>query len=336
MKPPASTSGCARRTGCWLCHRCRPAALGCVRRFPGPHRRGGRKLTIGVTLSTITSPYASAWVREINRYAREKGCRLVLLDAQFDIQREAFNIDTFMAKRVDAIVVIAVDSQGSRAALRKAARRGFRVICCNATVDDPQSLGVRAFSGPNCYQEAVNVAKFVIGRTKHANAVMITGDPGFSPTIDRQQGFLDTIAREAPGIKMLDIQTGHFMREDSQTVMSAFITKYGRKIEVVYGQDDNMTAGAVNALKAAHYTLQDKPLVVSVGAMADGLPLVQEGWIDGTIMQSPRDDARLALDTALRIIAGKQTKPFENYFLVTYPVDKSNVQAAIDMHLWDD
>ena len=164
---------------------------------------------------------------------------------------------------------------------------------------------------------------------------MITGDPGFSPTNDRQQGFLDTIAREGPGITMLDIQTGHFMREDSQTVMSALITKYGRKIDVVYGQDDNMTAGAVNALKAAHYTLKDKPLVVSVGAMADGLPLVKEGWIDGTIMQSPRDDARLAVDTALAIINGKQKEPFKNYFLTTYPVDKGNVQEAIDLHLWD-
>jgi ribose transport system substrate-binding protein len=294
------------------------------------------KIVLGVSMSTITSPYASAWVREINRYARENHCKLIVLDAQFDIQREAFNVDNFMAKRVDAIVVIAVDSKSSRAALRKAARRGFCVICCNATVDDPQALGVRAFSGPNCYEEAVNVAKFVIRRKPQANAVMITGDPGFSPTIDRQQGFVDTIAREAPGIKMLDIQTGNFMRENSQRIMSDFITRYGKKIDVVYGQDDNMTAGAVNALKAAGYTLQDKPLVVSIGAMADGLPLVAEGWIDGTIMQSPRDDARLALDTALRIIAGKQTEPFKNYFLITYPVDKSNVQEAIDMHLWDD
>jgi ribose transport system substrate-binding protein len=297
---------------------------------------GGPTVTIGVTMSTFTSPYASATIRELNRCAREKGCGLILLDAEYDIQREAFNIDNFMAKRVDAILVIAVDSKGSRAALRKAARRGFPVICCNATVDEPQSLGVRAYSGPNCYQEAVNVAEFAMRHRPHGKAVMITGDPGFSVTNERQQGFLDAIARRQPGIRMLDIQTANFMRENAQRIMSDFITKYGRQIDIVYGQDDNMTAGAINALKAAGYTLADKPLVVSIGAMADGLPLVQEGWIDGTIMQSPRDDARLALDTALRIAAGKQADPFQSYFINTYPVDKKNVQEAVSMHLWDD
>ncbi len=96
-----------------------------------------------------------------------------------------------------------------------------------------------------------------------------------------------------------------------------------------------MTAGAVNALRTAGYTLASKPTVISIGAMADGLPLVKEGWIDSTILQSPRVDCRLAADTAMAILEGRQAEPFRNYFMADSPVDRSNVQEVIDMRLWD-
>ncbi|MCX6089383.1 MAG: sugar ABC transporter substrate-binding protein [Candidatus Atribacteria bacterium] len=293
------------------------------------------KVRLGVCMSTFTSPYASAMVKTFKSYCQEKGYDLVILDAQLDIQKEANNIDDLMAKKVNAIMVNAVDSEGSRAALKKAADAGFVVICSNTTVNNPQELGIRAYTGPNCYDEAVTAAKDAIKRNPKANVVMITGTPGYSAAIDREKGFTDTIAKEAPEMKMLDIQTANWMREDTQRVMSDYITKYGDKINIVYVHDDNMTVGAVNALKAAGYTLETKPIIISVGAMADGLPLIKEGWIDSSMMQSPITDAQLAVDTAVDIMNGKQTEKYKDYFMATPPVDKSNVQKVIDMHIWD-
>ena len=77
-------------------------------------------------MASFTAPYASAAVREYRRYSHEKGIHLLLLDAQHDIQREAFNIDTLVARKVDAILVNVVDLKGSRAALKKAAKNEER------------------------------------------------------------------------------------------------------------------------------------------------------------------------------------------------------------------
>ncbi len=60
--------------------------------------------TIGVCMSTFNSPCASAAVREFKRYADEKGVDLILLDSQQDIQRESSNIQTLLARGVDAIL----------------------------------------------------------------------------------------------------------------------------------------------------------------------------------------------------------------------------------------
>jgi len=294
-----------------------------------------KKITLGVSMSTFSSPYASAMVKAYKNYCAEKGYNLIILDSQLDIQKEASNIDNLMAQKVDAIMVNAVDSEGSRAALKKAADAGFIVICSNSTVSDPAEIGIRAYTGPNYYQQAVMAAKVAIQHNPKGKVVMITGTPGYSAAIDREKGFTDTVAKEAPEMKILDIQTGNWMREDAQRVMADFITRFGDEIDIVYTHDDNMTVGAVNALKAAGYTLENKPFVVSIGAMADGLPLVQEGWIDSTIQQSPIEDSQLSVDVAVAIINGQQTEKYKDYFMDTPPVDKSNVQKVIDMHIWD-
>ncbi len=293
------------------------------------------KIVLGVSMSTFSSPYASAMVKAYKNYCAEKGYELIILDSQLDIQKEANNIDDLMAKKVNAIMVNAVDSEGSRAALKKAADAGFVVICSNSTVNNPEELGIRAYTGPQYYNQAVMAAKVSIQHNPKANVVMITGTPGYSAANDREKGFTDTIAKEAPEMKMLDIQTGNWMREDAQRVMSDYITKYGDDIDIVYTHDDNMTVGAVNALKAAGYTLENKPFVVSIGAMADGIPLIQEGWIDSSIQQSPIEDSILSVDTAINIINGKQAEPYKDYFMDTPAVDKTNVQKVIDMHIWD-
>ena len=139
-----------------------------------------------------------------------------------------------------------------------------------------------AFTGPNCYSEAEVVAHEAIRRNPTGRVVMITGTPGYSAAEDRKNGFLDTVMRVAPNMKILDIQSGNWMRDEAQRVMSDFITKYGDQIDIVYSHDDNMTVGVINALKDAGYTADKRPIILSVGAMADGLPAVQDGWIDAT------------------------------------------------------
>jgi len=288
------------------------------------------EITIGVVMNNFTSPYASAMVREYKKYTKEKGIGLVILDAQLDIQMEARNIDTLMAMGVDAIAVNPVDAEGSRAALKKAVDAGFIVICSNVTINNAAELGVRAYTGPDCYSEAVVAAMEAIRLKPDGNVVMITGTPGYSASIDREEGFTDTIAKEAPQMNILDIETGNWMREDAMRVMSDFITKYGDEIDIVYTHDDNMTVGAVNALKAAGYTLKNRPYIISIGAMADGLPLVKEGWIDSTCMQSPVADAQLSVDVAYIM-----TKKYKEILIDTPPITKANVQEIIDMHIWD-
>lgn len=303
--------------------------------FPFVFGFAAPKAKVGIVYVTFSSPYASAMVKGYQKYAKEMNIDMTILDSQLDIQKEAANMDSIIAMKPDVIIIAPVDGEGSKAAVKKAISKGFPVICSNVTINDAAKIGVLAFTGPNCYDEAVVVAKEAAKRKPDGRVVMITGTPGYSAAEDRKNGFLDTIKKIAPKMKVLDIQSGNWMRDEAQRVMSDFITKYGDQIDIVYTHDDNMTVGAINALKDAGYTATKRPIILSIGAMADGLPAVKDGWIDSTCQQSPWEDARLSLQVALDIKNGKFKGPYKDFWIETPPVDKSNVQKIIEMHIWD-
>ena len=93
-------------------------------------------------------------------------------------------------------------------------------------------------------------------------------------------------------------------------VMEAFLVKYD-DIDGVYAGDDNMGVGALNAAKAAGRAGD----IIFVGAtnFSVGYEAMEAGEYWGSIYQSPVDDAKAALQTAIDILGGKEL-PFLNYF----------------------
>ena len=136
-------------------------------------------------------------------------------------------------------------------------------------------------------------------------------------------------------MKILDVQTCNWSREEAQRVTSDFITKYGKQITMVYCADDNVSVGAVNAFKAAGYTKANRPRFVSLTAMPEFMELIKEGWGDLTCIQSPKVDVYVGMDALLDIMAGKQKEPWKEYIMENVIVDKNNIQKVIDMRIWD-
>jgi ABC-type sugar transport system substrate-binding protein len=86
--------------------------------------------------------------------------------------------------------------------------------------------------------------------------------------------------------------------------MEAFLVKYD-EIDGVYAGDDNMGVGALNAAKAA-----GREGIIFVGAtnFAVGYEAMEKGEYWGSIYQSPVDDAKAALKTAIDVLDGRKCR----------------------------
>jgi inositol transport system substrate-binding protein len=294
-----------------------------------------QKWTIGVDQLWFKNPYATVMVSEFKKYGEAKGLNMIILDAELNIEKEAHNIDILIDKNVDGFIFTPVDAEASKGLVKKMVATGKPVVNCNSRINDAASLGVRAFAGPDSYLQAQAIARAAGKLKPDARVVIATGTPGYEASINREKGFTDTAAKEFPKMKILAIQTANWSREETQRVTSDFITKFGKKIDMVYCADDNMSVGAVNAFKAAGYTKSNRPLFVSLTAMPEFMQLIKEGWADLTCVQSPREDIHLAIDAMILLLQGKQKEPYKEYLMANEIVDKSNIQKVIDMHIWD-
>ncbi|WP_116134648.1 sugar ABC transporter substrate-binding protein [Tropicimonas sp. IMCC34043] len=239
----------------------------------------------------------------------------VVLDAGGDVARQIAQMEDLIQQGVDAIIIWPTNGEAVIPAVRKAHKAGIPVIVTNSNIAEPGFDFVASFSGPDNVTQGARSAEIMCDKFKQmgieneANIVQISGQPGYTTAIERQQGFDDRLPEVCPNVTMLETQPGDWNREKSQKVMEAFLVKYD-DIDGVYAGDDNMGVGALNAAKAA-----GREGIIFVGAtnFAVGYEAMENGDYWGSIYQSPVDDAEAALKTATDILDGKDV-PFLNYF----------------------
>jgi ribose transport system substrate-binding protein len=279
-------------------------------------------MKIGITQNNVgvdsyQTTYEKAFIEAADADANVEA---VVLDAGGDVARQIAQIQDLIQQKVDAIIIWPTNGKAVVPAVRKAQQAGIPVIITNSNIAKEGFQFIKSFSGPNNIQQGEFSAELMCEALNNkGQIVQISGQPGYSTAIERQKGFEDRLAVACPDVKIMETQPGDWNREKSQRVMEAFLVKYD-KIDGVYSGDDNMGVGGLNAAKAAN-----RKGIAFVGAtnFAVGYEAIARGEYYGSIYQSPVDDAKNALKTAIDVLNGKDV-PFLNYF-VTPKITKANM-----------
>lgn len=267
---------------------------------------------IGITQNNVgVDSYQTTYEKAfIEAAAQNKDVEVVVLDAGGDVARQIAQLQDLVQQKVDVIIIWPTNGQAVVPALRQAKQAGIPVVVTNSKVADAGMDFISAFSGPdNVRQGAYSAEMMCDALNNKGQVVQIMGQPGYTTAMERAKGFEDRLAEKCPDIKILETQPADWNREKAQRVMENFITKYDR-IDGVYAGDDNMGIGAMNAAKAAK---RDDIIFIGATNFSVGYDAMERGEYYGSVYQSPVDDARAALQTALDILAGKEV-PKLNYF----------------------
>ena len=270
-------------------------------------------VTIGITQNNVgVDSYQTTYEQAFMAYAEElDGVETVVLDAGGDVARQIGQIQDLIQQQVDAIIIWPTQGQAVVPAVRQAHMAGIPVVITNSQIAEEGFEFIASFSGPdNITQGQYSAEMMCDALDGEGQIVQITGQPGYTTAMERQSGFEDRLAEACPGVEIMESQPGDWNRERAQRVMENFLTKYDH-IDGVYSGDDNMGVGALNAAKAAGRAEG----LVFIGAtnFAVGYEAMERGEYWGSVYQSPVEDARNALDTALAVLNGEDV-PFLNYF----------------------
>jgi ribose transport system substrate-binding protein len=187
-----------------------------------------------------------------------------------DPAKQTRDIETMMTKGVDALVILATQSEAMTPVAERAHDKGIFIV----NVD-------RGFMKPvaDIFLEGDNKAfgrksaQFMAERMGgKGNIVILEGIAGVTVNTDRVNAFKE-VMKGHPDIKILDDQPADWSREKGLKVMQTFLTKH-KKIDAVWAQDDDIALGAIKAIKEAG---RDKEMWILGGAgMKDVVKLVMD------------------------------------------------------------
>ncbi|MEO3750966.1 substrate-binding domain-containing protein [Streptomyces sp. B6B3] len=286
-------------------------------------RGGGDEVTIGLAVANLQADFFNQIKQSVEAEAEKEGVDVVVSDARGDAATQVNQIEDFVSRQVDAIVYIPAGATAAGVPVEAAERADIPVV----TVDrNPPDAPGQSFIASDSVAAAKELGEWVIDESGgQGNLAILQGQIGTTPQVDRQTGFEEALAG-APGINVVTQQPADWAQDKAFTVAQDML-QANPDIDIFWGQADAMALGAAQAARSEG---GGDRLIVGFDGDVAGIEAVRDGRIDATMVQQTQRMGRMAVQTAMDIIDGKDV-PAEQLlpaFLLT-----SQDQAKADEYL---
>src|SRR3982751_572422 len=185
-----------------------------------------KKLVVGFSQIGAESGWRTAETESIQAEAKKRGIDLRFSDAQQKQENQIKARRTFLAQRVDAIILAPVVETGWEPVLREAKRNKIPVVLVDRGIKVSDDSLYATLIASDFIAEGKMAAEWLAKKVDgKANIVELQGTPGAAPAIDRKKGFEEGISSQ-PGMKIIASQSGDFRRTGGKEVMEALLKKY--------------------------------------------------------------------------------------------------------------
>lgn len=254
---------------------------------------------IGASLLTQQHPFYIEINNAMVAEAEAKGVPLEVSIANQDLSKQLADVEDFIVKGVDVLVISPVDSQGALPAIMKAKAAGIEVI----TVDVPaEGVDVTSYIGTDNYAGGVRAAELMGKQLGGEGQVAIIDYPTVQSVVARIDGFKKGL-EDFPGIKIVAQQTGITRAEALAAAQN--MLQANPEIDGIFGFGDDAALAAAVAVKSAGLAEQVK--VIGFDGMEEARNAVDSDPVMiGVIQQFPDQMGKMAVDTALAIMNGEE------------------------------
>lgn len=289
-------------------------ATGCNR--PSGEGEGNEAIVIGFSQHRIAgSDWYGALIEGAKDQAEKQGVELLVSDAGGDATQQNADIQNFIGRGTDAVVVNALDPRGVGPALGQLQEDDTPYVAVNSKLSD--DLHSQAF----CYvaedQEATGakigkaLAKEVsskYGSDERLKLAMIGGYSGEAQTNLRKEGFLRAWNEyfennPGPSVDTLPIRYGEWLPDQALAPTQQIATANSEELAAVYSMSDVMLPGIRQGLQQAGVIDQ-----VSIGSYDGAMAVVEQmkdnpkGPVQGTVSNTPYLQGAKAVQMAIEAV----------------------------------
>jgi ribose transport system substrate-binding protein len=262
---------------------------------------------VAVDLTTLTSPFWTAYNKYIEDEAKSQGIELLQpFNSEFDTAKQITGVKNAVTLGANGLIFSPFDTSAAKTVLDTAAAGNVKVVAVDVAPDTgPVAIVVRA----NNVAYGEKACQFIGEHVTEGPVVQIMGDQASINGRDRGNGFRDCITKNYPKLKLLEIPTKAWSGEDAAAGLETVLNSTP-DLKAIY-----MHAGGV-FLAPTLQTLKRRGLLHPAGEAGhivivsnDGIPQefdgIRNGDIDATVSQPADLYAKYGLMYLKQAMEGK-------------------------------
>ena len=259
----------------------------------------GQGKKIGLAVANLQAEFFNMIKQSVEAYGKEKGYTVITVDAKGDATTQVNQIQDLITQKIDALIYIPAGATAAGVPVKAARAAGIPVINVDRNADGAPG---DTFIYGQSFAATKELGEWICDKTKgKGNAVMIHGQKGTTPEVDRTKGFNAGLAK--CGIKITQENWTERWSADEGAKFAQDMLQRDPSINIIIGQADGIALGAAQAVKLAKPA--QKVWVVGFDGDIGGLKAVQSGSLDATATQQTFTMGRMAVDAATALLAKK-------------------------------
>jgi ribose transport system substrate-binding protein len=290
-----------------------------------PAQAQGKKITIGVAVANLQADFFNQIKQSTEAYGKEKGITVIAVDAKGDSATQVNQIQDLITRKIDALIYIPAGATAAGVPVKAARAAGIPVVAVDRNAADAPG---DTFIATDSVVASKTIGEWICKQTGGKGKVgIIQGQLGTTPELDRDNGFTQAMAK-CPGMTVVAKQDSKMWMQDEGFQIAQDMLQRNPDITVFYGRADALALGAAQAVKVAN--VGHKVWVIGFDGDVAGLKAVRDGVLDATMTQVTQKMGRMAMESAVELLAGKKLPPtmLQPATLTT----KENVAAFITNH----
>jgi len=282
---------------------------------------------IGVSIARVDDNFMTYVRSGLEDAAKQENVQIQFEDAQGDVVRQLNQVQGFINQKVDAVIVLPVDTAATANMTRAAVEAKTPLVYVNRHPDErvlPKGVVTVASNDIEAGQLQMRyLAEKLHGK---GSVAIIMGDLAQNATHDRTEG-VKQVLKDFPEIKIVEQQSAEWQRSKGMDLTSNWLLA-GTHFDAVVANNDEMAIGAAMALQQAGKA-KGEIAIVGIDGLPDGLAAIKRGMLVASVFQDPKAQATAALQAALKMIKGE---PVETDVWVPFQLIKPEQVAVFEQH----
>lgn len=282
---------------------------------------------IGVSIARVDDNFMTYVRNGLDAAAKKENVQIQFEDAQGDVVRQLNQVQGFINQKVDAVIVLPVDTSATANITRAAVEAKTPLVYVNRHQDErtlPKGVVTVASNDIEAGQLQMRYLAEKLGGK--GNLAIIMGDLAQNATHDRTEG-VKQVLKDYPGIKIVEQQSAEWQRNKGMDLTSNWLLA-GSRFDAIVANNDEMAIGAAMALQQAGKA-KGEIAIVGIDGLPDGLAAIKRGMLVASVFQDPKAQANSAVQAALKMIKGE---PVETDVWVPFQLIKPEQLAVFEQH----